>query len=488
MIPQFTKHDMECIQFPQDLYQQFQEMEKECNGQIQDLLFAESDKAIFAYCNIYRNKNSDLSNDETTKTKECISLAMHFYNDFVKTLAVLKLFFAIKIIAYFSQSFDLLDTTSLTAKHKDKINRLLDDMNFNIQVPKNAPYNERKLHSLFIAAIEKKDFHIILDIMNNLSHNSNVFNKLNSTWGIFIQWIWFYDKKIVLNFLSRTQNFMNIEFIFQSLKNDISAILSYLDNQTNCYVLLRGIAILFEELEHMPFVNNNELEKIPDYSDFLVDLLREHQQEFQQYMQVLRISHLKSYNFNMGIVLAKNQKLLPFYIGFIDTTIQPSYAFSTGFLNNCADLETVVNVSEKIMQHFLENDVKHFDPIHKVSGYIDLFIRSIVITTASKEKYLEKLNDISNEIYFMENSWCHEKITMKWIYLFYHVLANEILKYSFTKAELRKNIPFLYDKRYELIYDKTAIDTMKNILSAPQEYRTITVKNFSNEEFKITFQ
>lgn len=468
MIPQFTKYDIERVQFPQELYQRFQEIEKECNGQIQDLFFSESDKAIFAYCNIYCNKNSDLSNDKITRTKECISLAIYFYNDFIKTFDILKLFFAIKIVTYFSQNFDLLDTSLLTAKHTDKINKLLDDMNFNIQVPKNAPYNERKLHSLFIEAVEKKDFHGILGIMDNLSHHSNIFSKLNSTWGIFIQWIWFYDKAIVLNFLSKTQNFMNIEFVFQTLKNDIFAVLSHLDNQTNCYALLRGASILFEELEHTLNASNNEFETIPDYSDFLINSLNEHQQEFRKYMQLLRISHLKTYNFTMGIVLAKNKNFLPFYIDFINTSIEPSYAFSKGFLQNCADSETVVQVSEKIMHHFLENDVKYFDPINKDSGYIGLFINSIAITTASENKYLEKLKDISNEIRFMENSWCHEKITIKWVCLFYHVLANEILKYSFAEDRIRKTIPLLYDKRYELIYDKNAIDTMKNILLDPK--------------------
>ncbi len=488
MIPQFTKHDIDHILFPKELYQRFQEIEKECNGQVQDLLFSESDKAIFAYSNICCNKNSDLSNDKITKIKECISLAIYFYNDFIETFAITKLFFAIKIITYFSQNFDLLDTTLLTATHTDKINKLLDNMNFNMQIPKNAPYNERKLYSLFIEAIEKKDFLGILGIMDYLSHHSNIFDKLNSTWRIFIQWIWFYDKEIVLNFLSRTQNFMNIEFIFQSLKNDIFTILSRLDDQTNCYVLLRGISIFFEELERTPYVSNNKFEKIPDYSDFLINSLHEHQREFRKYMQLLRISHLKAYNFTMGIVLAKNQNFLPFYIDFINTSFQPSYAFSKGFLNNCTNPKTVVQVSEKIMYYFLENDAKHFDPINKASGYIDLFIKSIVITTASKEKYLEKLNDISSEIRFMENSWCQDKITVKWIYLFYHVLANEILKYNFSKDRIREAIPLLYDKRYELIYDKTAIDTMKNILSVPQNYKTITLKNFSNEEFKITFQ
>ena len=488
MIPQFTKHDIEHIQFSQELYQRFQEMEKKCNGQIQDLFFAESDKAIFAYSNICCNKNSDLSNDKITKIKECISLAMHFYNDFVKTLVVLKLFFAIKIMTYFSQNFDLLDTTLLTTKHTDKINKLLDNMSFNIQVPKDAPYNERKLQSLFTEALEKKDSHGILGIMDYLSHHSNIFNKLNLTWEIFIQWIWFYDKEIVLNFLSRTQNFMNIEFVFQSLKNDIFSILPRLTHQTNCYTLLRGISIFFEELEHTPYVSNNKFEKIPDYSDFLINSLHEHQREFRKYMQLLRISHLKAYNFTMGIVLAKNQNFLPFYIDFIDTSFQSSYAFSKGFLNNCTNPKTVVQVSEKVMHHFLESDTKYFDPINKDCGYIDLFIESIIITTASEDNYLDKLNGISSEIRFMENSWCQDKITVKWIYLFYHVLANEILKYNFSEDRIREAIPLLYDKRYELIYDKTAIDTMKNILLDPQNYKTITLKNFSNEEFKITFQ
>lgn len=424
---------------------------------------------------VQSNDLSQISNVE--KYEKTLSIAKKLYMEAINDFNEVKLVVALYVAYYLKQDISFFSTVIPPSILKDKIENFLKNIFLNFSVTDEAPVHEKSMITKYKNAKNQKIYIEILKAMNQLKENSSVFQNINSTWGLLYRYIFIIDKNYIVDYLETT-TYENTEMIFFSLRSNIHEVLEIYDYSKNNYPFLRGLNYLFHYYEEV-FKKDNILNFLNSLDDFLlknIDLV-------SSVLDALYIKHLCTFNYYMGICIARNIQMLSFYLRNSDFSRNSLYYFSQGFMSIPIQEKDFLSCFSKIFDTILEN--KCLNQINEDIGCLDMVMKYYDIQKLSKEDYLKILKRYSDEIKVLQNSWSQTNLTKVWCKLFYCAVSNHKVAYQYDDKELRRDVSVLYDKSNELFYDSQVIDMIKRMLLNPTEVTTVEL---SDSQQKIQYK
>ena len=484
-----SNKDIENIALNSKLYDALLNICNQYTKKITDSFFSDTSKVLHEYTGLNIWMKGELSETQFSKVKECIFLAKVYFKESCKENNIEKLLVTLHILFFFDQDYRLLNTSLICEDFENKIIKVTKCIDLRINVPEDAPYNEKKMLAVFVTAKEKNDFYEVIGVMDTLIYHSDIFQKLKRTWGELINFVAYIDRGIIFNILEDA-GYEKIDSFLFTLNMDFFMNLNW--TVSNKYLLLRMFKLWIESINEKYFQIPND-ETVSDYSDVLSNLLTNQTLCLADYFEVLRVKYSESFNYIMGQLLVKDNSFLTVYLNHLDFGIKETTAFSRGFLSsldNNNDNEVVYKTIESIKNMFFEHEVHSYSEINLYTGYLDLFANYFRSKFDTRDSFLTKLFEYSNEIQKLQNSWNHDNITKVWVELYYFCLSNFYSKNIFTESEIQQSCPVIYDERNKLIYDAVSIDNMKQLLMNPTmplelEFRTLvngTVKVSLNKK------
>ena len=479
-----SNKDIENISLNSELYDSLLNICKKYTKRITDSFFSDTSKVLHEYTGLYIGQKEELNETQFFKVKECIFLAKAFFEEACKENCIEKLLIALHILFFFEQDYKLLNTSLICEDFKNKIIKVAKGIDLRINVPENAPYNERKMLEVFATAKEKNDFNEVIGVMDTLIYHSDIFPKMKRTWGELINFVAFIDKSIIFNILEDA-DYEKIDSFLFTLNKDFFMNLNW--TVSNKYLLLRMFKLWIESINEKYFQIQND-ETVPDYSDVLRDLLTNQSLCLADYFEVLRVQYTESFNYLMGQLIAKDNSFLSVYLKHLVFGIKETAAFSRGFLESIdanIDNEAVCATIELIKNRFFEHEVHSYSGINLYIGYLDLFAKFFISKFDTRKSFLTKLSEYSSEIQKLQNSWNQDNITKVWVEFYYFCLSNIYGRFAFVDVELQQSCPVLYDERNKLFYDAVSIENMKQLLMNPTMPLDLEFKTVSNDIVKI---
>lgn len=487
MNQKFGSKDIENVAVNQDFSVSLLDICKKYKNRITDSFFHDISKLLHEYTGLYFGQKTEVFDQQIIKAEECIHLAKIFFENATRERSIEQLLVALHILSFFEQGYGILDIFLIDAEFKDKIIMATREIDFKITVPDDAPYNEKKMIEVFVAAKDKKDFYEVIGIMDSFIYHSNIFSEIKYTWGALINFTAFLDKQSILKILEDA-SFEKIDMFLFSLKNDYFAEPNF--NIKNNYLLLRMFKLWIEYLDDTYFksVVNNVL---PNCTTVLATLLLKADLHLENYLEVLRVHCLESFNYIMGQLLARDNSFLPIYLKYLSFGNNETSAFGIGFLRTFIDSEGSIdkNVAfatvESIKDNYFEHEVHSYSAINLCTGYLELFGYFFYIKYNTKNLFLAKLSKYSAAIKEAQNSWNHDNITNLWVEFYYFCLANIYSKFVFTEQQLKNVSPVLFDERNKIFYDEKAIENMKILLTNPTLPLDLEFKTSVNDVVKM---
>lgn len=481
---QFSINDLADCGATPDLYASLLLVCEKYKKQRDDSFFSELSKLIHEYTSVSRSQ--EFNDNAMLKIKDCLAIAIQFFKEANNENNIAKLLVALHILDFFEQDYRLLDVKSIREDFRNKIVSVTEEIELKINIPDDASYSERKMMEVFNEAKAKNDYREVIGIMDTLVYHSFVFTSLEHTCGVLIRFSFFLDKKSVLNILDKHEaSYEKIEAFLYALRNNVSSDIDFAVH--NNYLALRLFKYWLAFLEES-YAKTNRLQEMPDYAEQMICVLSNSDLHIEKYIDVLRISYLKSYNYLMGRMVKTNASFLPLYINHISTGAEESEVFSKGFLERITedtDEVAVCNVIESVKSAFFLKNVHSYTGINLHTGYLNLFACYFCIKYKDRISWLSALADYDCKIKNAQNSWNHESIAALWIDLYYFCLSNATRKFYFSETELKSAIPVLFDKRNELIYDAESFRTMTALLMSPDIHIKITMKSPTNSDVII---
>ena len=476
--------DIETISLNSELYDTLLDICKKYAKKITDSFFDDTSKVLHEYTNLYLGYKEDLIETQFSKVKECILLAKVFFEEASGEKSIEKLLIALHILFFFDQDYRLLNTSLIDEQFSNLIISVTKGIDLKINVPEDAPYNERKMFEVFNKAKEKKDFTEVIGVMDNLIYHSNIFPKLMRSWGELINFVAFLDKNIIFSILEDA-GYEKIDAFLFSLHNDSFFNLNWKVN--NKYLLLRMFKLWIESIDEVFFKTSND-KTIPNYSNVLKNLLTNQNLYLESYFEVLRVQYSESFNYLMGQLIAKDNSFLSVYLNHLVYGVKETSAFARGYLwslDENIDTNVVCSTIETIKNNYFEHEVHSYSVINLYTGYLDLFTSYFIREFDTRDAFVEKLSEYSTEIKKMQNSWNQNDITKIWVEFYYFCLSNIYCKYIFFEQELMQVCPVLFDERNTLFYDTVSINSMKQLLMNPLVPLDLEFKTVGNDTVKI---
>lgn len=408
--------------------------------------------------------------------KDCIYIAKYFFNKGVNEKSINEIILAVIIIDYFSQDFDILEIK----KNNEKLNNLLTDVLesfvINVKLPKDAPYNEKKMFEVYANAKKTNEYSNVISIIENLMFHSRIFDSFEYTWKIVIQFAFFVDRNIIFSILVQESSFEKIDFFLSSIH--VIDLFSEIIKTDNNYLIIRSTKYFFEELEK-EFVRNEKIDK--DYTDIIATLFSNEQLVVKKYIKASRIQYFQSYCYLMGWLLTKKEDFINDYLETICFSDNQANSFSSGFNFHLTD-NTDGKLVFKIEKCFFESEIKSFSPVNFYSGFIDLFTYNYASSYSSRELFLNELKKCSDKIIAIQNSWNFDNLQKSWVRLFYLTLSTIYTDFFFTEEEIKKYVPVLFDNRNKIIQGKENIQFMISMLENHSQYLRIKLYNSAKDE------
>ncbi|MBD5440372.1 MAG: hypothetical protein HDR33_05060 [Treponema sp.] len=477
--------DIENISLNSELYDSLLNICKKYAKKITDSFFSDISKVLHEYTGIYLGQKEESKNIQFSRVEECVFLANVFFEEASNEKSIEKLLITLHILFFFEQDYRLLNTSLICEDFKSIIIKVTKCIDLKINVPEDAPYNEKKMLEIFATAKEKKDFNEVIGVMDTLIYHSDIFPRLKKTWGELINFVAFLDRNIVFSILEEAECEKIDAFLFTMHKKFFMNLNWSISNK---YLLLRMFKLWIECINETYFKVTND-ETVPDCSAVLKDLLLNPFLCLEDYLEVLRVQYSESFNYLIGQLLVKDNSFLPIYLNHLVFGIKETVAFSKGFLlsvDDNLDNEVICSTIESIKNKFFEHEVHDYSEINLYTGYLDLFGYYFSKRFNTREVFLKKLFDYSNKIQKLQSSWNQDDITKIWVEFYYFCLSNVNGKYIFSEQEIRQNCPILFDKRNKLFYDATSIDNMKKLLMKPSEPLDLEFKIMPNDCVKIS--
>lgn len=481
----FSDNDIENISFNSELHDLLQNICIKYTKRITDSFFSDASKILHEYTGLYIGLKEELNVNQLSKIKECIFLAKVFFEEACKEKTIEKLLLALHILFFFGQDYRLLNTSLICEDFRNKIIKTAKGIELKINVPEEAPYNERKMLEVFSAAKEKNDFNEVIGIMDTLIYHSNIFSRLKRTWGELINFVAFLDKNIIFSILEDA-GYEKIDAFLFSLHNDFFFDLNWKVN--NKYLLLRMFKLWIESIDEVFFKTSND-KTVPNYSNVLKNLLTNQNLYLESYIEVLRVQYFESFNYLMGQLIAKDNSFLSVYLNHLVYGVKETSAFARGYLwsfDDNIDKNVLYSTIESIKNNYFEHEVHSYSVINLYTGYLDLFANYFIRKFDTRAAFVEKLSEYSTEIQKMQNSWNQDDITKIWVEFYYFCLSNFYCKFSFSESVLMQVCPVLFDERNTLFYDSTSIDNMKHLLLTPSKSLDLEFKTGTNDTVRIS--
>ena len=476
----FLAKDLGNVDFIPSLYDAFISISKKCDELSSHDFFKEISNIIFNYSLVSCRQNTNLNNEQLAKTKECLVIAVRLFDEACEENNWEKLLISLRIFDFFDQDYGLIEISKIPEDLKNKIVGILKTTDFEINFPKHTSYSEKEMLEILNNTKISTDYSEVIGIIDGIMDVfilQNVFWDIKSTWGILINFASCLDKKIILDVLNSTDSCKKIELFFSSLEKEFFCDMSFASELKNNYLVLRVFKYWLLSLEDK-YWKFNKLEEIPDYTDYLTSMFLNSNLHLENYIEILRISHLKSYNYLLGRLVALHENFLHIYLNHISFGKEETQAFSLGFLEktDCSADNVVTNTIEQIKSKFLAHEIHSYSNINFYTGFLDLFCYYFRIKNPDRNAYLKTLADYSEKILSEQNSWNHEAVKSVWVDLYYFCLTNIVGKYVFSENELRTVIPALFDERNEVIYDIKSLNVMRTLLMTPNKQIKINIK------------
>ena len=475
----FLAKDLKNVDFISSLYDAFISISKKCDELSSHDFFKEISKIIFNYSLVSCRQNTNLNDKQLTKIKECLLIAVRLFDEACEENNWEKLLISLRIFDFFDQNYGLIKISKISKDLKNKIVGILKTTDFEINVLKNAQYHEKRMVEILHNAKMDADYSQIINIFDIQICHSGAFYYEKSTWGFLINFAFYLDKKIMLDVLDSTDDYEKTELFLSSLEKEFFCDMSFASELKNNYLVLRVFKYWLLSLEDK-YWKFNKLEEIPDYTDYLTSMFLNSNLHLENYIEILRISHLKSYNYLLGRLVALHENFLHIYLNHISFGKDETQAFSLGFLEktDCSADNVVTNTIEQIKSKFLAHEIHSYSNINSGTGFLDLFFYYFRIKNPDRNAYLKTLAEYSEKILSEQNSCNHEAVTSVWVDLYYFCLSNIVGKYVFSENELRTVIPALFDERNEMIYDIKSLNAMRTLLMTPNKQIKIKIKPY----------
>lgn len=473
---QFNTKELEKCSINQSVYDSLNSILSKDTNTISYHFFNSIMDILFEYTTLYRKKDFSLKNKKIDRIKECIFISIIYFNESIEEKSVDKFLVSIVILDFFSQDYSLLHIDKISTDFKKKILSLLNSLVIKINVPKDAPYSDKKMFNVFTEAKENKDYCKVIGIMDNLKYHSRMFDSIECSWKIIINFLFYLDSDYVVSFLLQETIFEKIEILL----SNINIILSFqkIIKSSNSYLIIRSVKYFFDEIEKQ-LTHNNGLSKIDDYTEYLTLLFENKTLSFSNYIESLRLQYFQSYNYLFGWLLTKRSDFLPFYLAHVSFDERATKAFSFGF--NTHRLDSDFEIVNEIESNFFKHEVKNYSPINFYTGFLELFTYNYAIQYKTRQSFLLELKKCSREIIMIQNSWEFSNLQRTWVKLFYLSLSIIHTNFSFTEEEIKTNIPVLYDERNAIHQDKESIIIMRYLLQNKSQYLKIKLVNGIDE-------
>ena len=421
------------------------------------------------------------SENSDKKIVELFEVGKKIFEEALETDELVKLMIVLCIYDFcnFKINYSLLESKS---KLLEKMKNAFSSIKLDVQIPKDAPYNEKKLHEILIEAEKTENIKQRFEVMETLRNHSNTFDRMDFTWVLFIRLLWIVDRKTILETLPY-KNTVTMEFILFSLDLMLEDFCN--EKIENEYLEIRIASLLSYRIENKYLRNsNNDFSKLPDLSDYYYNLFSLRGNTIVDNKDKFHFLHLNSLSYYVGCICAKQVQLCKYFLDFNNFSFdQAGQAFSKGFLDNCNDDNLLLDIGEKILNKVLETQIKSYSTFNEYYGFLDLFINYHVALSFTKDIFLEKINELNTTISTIHNSWDFSNITKNWFLLWLLILSNKIYRYHFSIQEIEKNASNLFDKRNLLALDvaENVFENMVALLKTPEKVTEIIAWKNNNE-------
>ena len=485
---QFLTEDLDGIGILPDLYASFIAVNKKYEGIFHNDFFRDISDLIHKHTSLYYHQ--DFISDENTilKIKDCLLISVKLFDEYTSEGDLGKLLISLHVLSFFRQNYNLLDISKINQSYKNKIIKFTTKSILGISVPNDAPYNEKEMVRKFNKAKKKNDLCEVIGIMDNLVHHSKIFESLNHDWCYAVHFLFYLDKTSIIKILNSSIGYEKLEAFVYVLKDSLFEDPSFILKLHNNYATIRCVKYWLVHLD-AKYKEFDDFGKMPDYTNILGTILSNQDLKFEKYINVMRIYYSGSYNYLIGWLIAKNPEFLDTYLDNVSFDFKNTSLFSLGFLRSkVTDENLICDVVTRVKSLFLKKEVHILTDLNLLTGYLYLLIFYYNTENKTKNAYLKKLINFSNDIQKAQNSWNHENITALWVDFYYFCLSNNrINKYVFSESELQSKVPVLFDRRNELMYDEKSLKVMRNFLIAPSYEQTIVMKNGIRGEVTLSY-
>lgn len=455
-------------------FQKFTEINKDISI---DIFYNQIYSTVKLY--VYKNQNFG--------KQQCIEYACTLFDRALKDVNINSLLTSLAIFDCLNEAPPYI-TTDLTKNSLiEKIEQLFDQFRFITGVPNNASYSYKECMEKVISAAQSKNN---ISIFRELQpfYNGGAFEIFRTNiMTVIIKYLWFIDKKKIIDYLNEDDWSFKMENVLFSLKENAKDIILETLNSKSQYPAIRAMKFFIETLNEKNFQEKTNECNLPIYCEILKNFIYSYSTILNDLKYPLGFLNSNHFNYIAGLCVNVYESFLQKYLFLIkDLSDDARIAFSHGYLQS-AKQKTITNDSWVILNYWKESSISIHDSVNKFNGLEKLLILGLSTKYSSKEELLTELKEILSKIINVQNSW-GERVVQKDLYvMFCLVLANKQKNYHFSKEELLQELPFLFDERYSIKYEAYIFETMKQILMNPSEVNEIHFKDSVNNGERILY-
>ena len=418
---------------------------------------------------------------------DAINYAKELYLDSLRGECKENLLKSVVIIDIVKGSFEDLDFSHISSSFIEKIENYFQAIHLNIGVPDDACFSDKKQVKILETAIANKDSFEIFSKVDPFLNSFNFADISDCIIGTFARFLWIIDKTFVIEYLIKDDWSFKMELVLHALRAEFNTIIPEVIDGKNQYSYLYMIKFLIADLDnglkHECFI----IEQMPDHSDLFGTFIERYAQSLDKIHIPFRLAISDSFNYYAGWFCSKQQETLKKYLPFLAVLLENAQkSFAYGYITH-GKTNKVFDDSWMILNSWVSNCIKSHSRMNQYCSFIDLFIMGLAYNYSTKTEYQNRLATLLNDIDELQYSWGERNYPAKIIVALYFILANKKKQFSFDESEIRMHFPILLDRRYELIFGKKLLETMLNMLKAPDSVKRIVLIDSSGLQRNIEF-
>jgi len=423
----------------------------------------------------------------TVSKDDAINYAKELYLDSLRGECKENLLKSVVIIDLVKGSFEDLDFSHISSSFIEKIENNFQAIHLNIGVPDDACYSDKKQVKTLKTAIANKDTFEIFRKVNPFLNSFNFAIISDCIIGTYARFLWIIDKPFVIEYLKEEDWSFKMELVLHALRAEFNTIIPEVIDGKNqypyLYMIKSLIANLDDGLKHRRFT----IEQLPDHSDLFGIFIDRYAQSLDRIYIPFRLAISASFNYFAGWFCSRQQETLKKYLPFLATIQENAQeAFTHGYITH-GDTNKVFDDSWLILNSWVSNCIKTHSRMNQYCGFINLLIAGLAHNYTTKVEYQNRLEALLKNIDELQYSWDERNYPAKIIVALYFILANKKKRFSFDESEIRTQFPILQDRRYELIFGEKLLETMLNLLKAPDSVKQIKLAFSSGQENEVGF-